>query len=100
MIQPQDIVSNLVPARKFGRLVRTMGTSFAIAGIGLTDERVNVIKSERIAASGGGGPARPNHLAGDPVNFKLWIGPSAFKPRFNSIPFCSELQHRRRCLTR
>jgi hypothetical protein len=39
MIQPQDIISNLVPDQKVRvTSVRPMGSSYAIGGIGLTDE--------------------------------------------------------------
>lgn len=85
MIQPQDIVSNLVPDQKVCvTSVRSMGSSFAIAGIGLTDERViSVIKSEQqlhqLVVEGQQGQIT---FAGDPVKFMLWIEAKCIQATF------------------
>ena len=89
MIQPQDIVSNLVPDQKVRVIsVRPMGASFAIAGIGLTDERViSIIKSEQqlkqVVVEGQQGQIT---FAGDPVKFKLWIESKRIQTAFQFDP--------------
>lgn len=89
MIQPNDIVSSLVPDQKVRvTSVRPMGSSYAIGGVSLTDERViNVIKSEEelqqmVTA------CRQDQFtfAGDPVKFMLWIEAKCIQATFQFSP--------------
>ena len=93
MIQPNDIVSSLVPDQIVRvTSVRPMGSSYAIGGSGFTDERViNVIKSEEELQQMVLVYVHDQlTFAGGPVKFMLWIEAKCIQATFQFSPLFAE----------